>query len=459
MTFNGKFPGSAQAVTSAVEVAWAYTREGWKFVQDQIRRQNYAGEPWVLGGYAPQGQDKAATEKGILDLYTADYIEQWRRVLRGSNVNRYNGAQDAARKLDLLTSNNAPLLALFWWTSYHTAVEELPGVKDKFKAVQVVAPFSTNQQYILPSNAGYNTALIALKQSVDRVAGREPDAERAMRDSAQAATATTKQVTATFPPDPEGRVDQRSEELLLQPIRYLEGFVGADLRSAGNSFCIAFNGLTNKFPFNPDVQPEVTLAELNDILQPNTGRMWTFYNNSLKSALTCQAGQCTPTGSPPLSASFVRFFGELVRFSRALYGDAGSEPNYRYTLQPQPNQRVEGFTVTINGETAQLRPGTPRPFVWPGGGARGFRLALRLPGGSELPGPEFDGLWAVFRFFADADRTTPSGTGAVFEWRLRQGRSAQSSLNYSFLVGTGGGPAVFSKDFLSTLKCVGPLAR
>jgi hypothetical protein len=33
------------------------------------------------------------------------------------------------------------------------------------------------------------------------------------------------------------------------------------------------------------------------------------------------------------------------------------------------------------------------------------------------------------------------------------------ALIYEFFVDTGGGPAVFSKDFLSTLKCVAPVTR
>jgi len=37
------------------------------------------------------------------------------------------------------------------------------------------------------------------------------------------------------------------------------------------AFCAGFDPLTKKFPFNKDAQPEVTLAELADILKPKTG--------------------------------------------------------------------------------------------------------------------------------------------------------------------------------------------
>jgi type VI secretion system protein ImpL len=456
MTFNGKFPGSSAVVTSTVEVAWAFTREGFKFMLDRIRKQNIGGEEWVLGPALGQRPDAATLEKGILDHYTQDYIDQWRRVLNGSNVNRYADARDASRKLDILTRNDAPLLALFWWTTYHTKLDEFPAIADKFKPVYMVVPFSTNPIYIGPTNAGYNNGLINLKGAVDRFANRDPDSERGMRDVAGQAEAITKQLSATFPPDREARIDRRTETLLLQPIQYVYDLVGADLRSSGQRFCIAFGGLTNKFPFNPTAVPEVTLAELADILQPPSGQLWTFYNNSLKSSIQCQNGLCTAT-NPQISPRFVRFLGDLMQFSRALYGDAGTEPNYRYTLRPEQNARLEAFNVTINGESVLLRPPSGRQFVWPGTGMRSFKLGLRLTGGGELPGPEFEGLWAVFRFFADANRTARSGTGNIFEWDLTQGKSQQTALNYRFFVDTN--PAVFSKDFLSTLRCIGPLAR
>ena len=166
-----------------------------------------------------------------------------------------------------------------------------------------------------------------------------------------------------------------------------------------------------------------------------------------------------------MNPAFPRFIGQLMQFSRALYPGGGADPNLRYTVRPQPSDQVETFEVATNGLLARLRGGAQNAYVWPGGGARSFQLSLRLAGGSSLQVQSWDGLWAVFRFFADADRTAASGGGYTFTWAFRQGRSAQPvmvagrPLTYEFLVDTGGGPAVFSKDFLSTLKCTLPVSR
>lgn len=463
-SFNQKFPGTADAVTSTVEVAWAFTRDGWKFMQDQIKRQNFGGEQWVLGPYQSQGVDRAAMEKGILDLYSKDYVEQWRNVLRRSNVNRYASYPDASRKLTLLTGSGAPLLALMWWTSQNTSVD-VPGVADKFKAVQAVAPPSPAQQYIVAANQSYNGGLMNLQQAVDRAANKDPTGEQSTRDNAQSARLTTRQLSATFPPDPDGHIEQRTEELLLQPITYLDNLAGGDLRAGGAGFCAAFNPLTSKFPFNPAAQAEVTLDELGGILRPQSGRLWTFYDASLKSVMPCPNGECAPQGSTPINPAFARFIGQLMKFSRAVYGDAGQEPNLRYTLRPQATDQVDEFIVGVNGEVAQMKGGASRPFTWPGAGNRSFRLDLKVAGGSQLGAQMFDGPWAVFRFFADANRNTNAGNGYTFTWLVTSGRSQQPQmvkgrpLSYDFLVDTGGGPAVFSKDFLSTLKCPAVVTR
>ena len=109
MSFNQKFPGTATVVTSAEPVRGAFTKDGAKLVQDAIRKQNFAGEEWVLGPYKGQMPDKAAMEKGLFDKYSADYIAQWRNVLKKSNVNRYGGLKDASNKLNILTGSTAPL--------------------------------------------------------------------------------------------------------------------------------------------------------------------------------------------------------------------------------------------------------------------------------------------------------------------------------------------------------------
>jgi type VI secretion system protein ImpL len=459
--FNQQFPGTAEAVTNTVDVAWAYTRDGWKYMQDQIKKQNFGGEQWVLGAYQGQTVDQATMESGILSRYTSDYIALWRKVMQNGRVNPYASLQDASKKLNVLTSSGAPLLALFWWVSQNTAVD-LPGVSDKFRSVQAVVPPSQVQQYIVPQNQIYNAGLMTLQQAVDRAANKEPNADQAERDSAQSATQTTRQLTSALPPDPDAHLEKRSEELLLQPIKYLDGMGAQDLRAGGARVCAAFNALTTKFPFNPLATPEVSMDELGDILRPKTGKLWVFYDTTLKDAMTCQNGDCVAKGNPPLNPAFVSSISQLMKFSRALYGDAGVDPNLTYKMKPLPTDQISEFTITINGQApVKLKGGEDHSFVFPGPGTPGFKMGTKQADGGTPEIEEPASKWAVFRFFFGADTVEPAPGGYTLTWRVVQGTNRipqlvkGKPLVYQFFVDT----VVFSKDFLSRLKCNVPVTR
>ena len=201
-SFNQAFAGTADAVASTVPVDWAFTRDGWKFVQDRIKKQDFSGEPWVLGAYQSQAVSPSDLERGIRDRYAHDYIEQWRAVMNNSHARPYGSLQDASAKLTRLTQPDAPLLHLIAWVSDNTNID-LPGVPDAFRAVQAAVP-PGSPTYIPQQMQGYNTGLINLQTAVDRDVRKEPDADHAMRDSQEAARATTRGVGAAFPPDAEG---------------------------------------------------------------------------------------------------------------------------------------------------------------------------------------------------------------------------------------------------------------
>jgi hypothetical protein len=93
------------------------------------------------------------------------------------------------------------------------------------------------------------------------------------------------------------------------------------------------------------------------------------------------------------------------------------------------------------------------------------RLSAQLSGGSDFDFQNRDGLWSVFRFFADADRWSPAGGSYNLDWVVRQGREgrpvtvAGKELTYRFSLTTGGLAPVFQKEFLNSLKCVAQAAR
>jgi len=118
------------------------------------------------------------------------------------------------------------------------------------------------------------------------------------------------------------------------------------------------------------------------------------------------------------------------------------------------------FEVTVNSDVSKVSGGTPKNYIWPGSGTPNFKLNLNLAGGTPLGVQSRDGLWAVFRFFADADRTTATGASYDFFWTFRTGvgsspvNVAGRPLAYDFTVDAN----IFSKEFLAGMRCVPTVA-
>jgi len=248
----------------------------------------------------------------------------------------------------------------------------------------------------------------------------------------------------------------------LQPIKNLDGQVSSDLKGSGESFCKAFLQTTqHKFPFEAQSKEGANLEELGKLLQPKSGRLWVFYESSLKSVLQCSHGECVAAGGATLDPRFAPFIGNLMKFSLALYGESGGDMNYQYTLTPKQTDQVEEFEITVNGDTSKLKGGSQHSFAWPGSGTRSFKLSLKLPGGGTPLGmANYDGPWGVFHFFNSANRNV----GTSFSWSPTTGLDQQPvmslgrALTYDLSV-SASGPVIFSKEFLSKLKCVVPVAR
>ncbi len=477
VNFNEQFPGSAEVVLNNRDVAGAFTKAGWAAMQDNIKRSDkfFGGERWVLGDYAAAKPDPTKLEEELRNRYTNDYIAKWREFLKNTAVSRYAGLQDAARKLNTLSGAQTPLMALFWVATQNTAVDS-PKVTEAFDAVQkVVPPPATVVQYVWPQNQEYMGSLAALQTSIGQVADMTgpPDPNRAapVRMSADNARNVVKKMGYTFRIDPEAHVETTVLKLLQAPIDYVDaltkGMGAGEINAKARQFCVAYAPVTNKFPFNPNASAEATLAEVNSIFRPREGRLWVFYEEALRNFLQKQGTQFVANpGGIALTPGFVTFFNHAAQFSDAVYPGGSMDPALRYALQPQRSDQIKAMTLAINGQGARFTGQEPaRQYVWPGMGAPSVRLSASLTGGSDFDFQNRDGLWSVFRFFADADRWSPGGGGYNLEWVVRQGREGRpvtiggKELTYRFILNTGGLAPVFQKDFLNSLRCVSQAAR
>ncbi len=477
VNFNAMFPGSAEVVLNNRDVAGAFTKKGWAFMQEALKKSDkyFGGEQWVLGDYKGSSVDPGKLEEELRSRYTSDYIAKWREYLRNSMVVRYANLRDAANKLNKTSSNQSPLLELFWLCSNHTNVDSQK-VKDAFDAVQKVVPPTdlTQMQFVGPTNNAYIGSLVTLQTSLDQAAnqqpGPDPQTANATLQNATNAHVATKQVANTFRIDPEANVHGMTQKLMEDPITHAEallrGLGPAELNAKAKGFCQEFNLLGNKYPFNSTATQEATLQEVDGIFRPQQGKLWVFYETSLKNSLQKAGANYVANPSAPvkLTEPFVTFFNRAAVFGEALYRE-GAGPKITYSLTPLPSEGVKARTVRIDGQVVQAgeQGGAGKPFVWPGAGVQEAKLAVGL-GGPEFESYAFGGLWAAFKLFGEAEHWQQAGAGYNMEWQLRTGTQVMklpsgAPLVVRFFVDLKGAPAFFMRGYFAQMKCTPNAAR
>jgi hypothetical protein len=341
----------------------------------------------------------------------------------------------------------------------------MPDVKDAFRAPQQVEP-PTAVAYV-PSAQAYNDALQALQAAVAKAAepNADPSAVKATMDAADSARTATKKVSSGLPPDHEAQIDAVVGALMMEPITAAQNAFpkpGEELNRAGGAFCTSFAPITHKFPFSPAAKDEATLQELGEVFRP-TGSKLAAFEDTLKKVIVCKSGKCGTIENATINVNpvFLNFLNQAAKLSFALYGDSGTDPNYHYTLTPLKSDQVDGYELAVNGDSSKLAGGAAKSYTWPGSGTPSFKLSLNLAGGTGLGVQSRDGLWSLFRFFADADRTTANGSSYNFLWKFRAGVGgsppviAGRPLEYEFTVDAN----IFSKEFLAGMRCVPTVAK
>lgn len=478
LNFNRKFPGSAEVVVDAAEITGPFTKTGWDFMSKAMQSPDryFNGEQWVLGNQSmATNLDYSKLTQDLRQRYQSDFASQWLAYLKGASVVRYGSLKDAARKLNVLSGNQSPLLALFWLASQNTSVDD-PQVAKIFQPVQAVVPPASVDRYVAPSNQNYMNALVTLQSSLDALSNQPEGNDAAAQQTltnASAASVAARQLAQGFRLDPQTHVDTIAQKLLEDPITYAEALLRnlgpAELNAKGKGFCTQLRQLTSKYPFNPSATTDATLNDVNNVFSKPNGALWAFYQSSLQKLLTKQGNAYVPAagGTITLTPAFVSFFNQAAAFSDSLYANGSQDPRIAYMLKPVATEGIGNLGLQIDGQTLNYSggPATPKDFAWQASGPHEAKATVQFGSGPDLTWSSNDGLWAVFRFFGKADRRQPTPNGELLEWTIRIGREAVTlpgnkpltvRLELSMPAGS---PPVFQRGFLSRLSCVSQVAR
>ncbi len=411
VSFNDQFKDSATVFISNYRVRGAFTRAGAAFMKEALLQPNryVSGEAWVLGPIAQQ-LDRSALEQKLSERYSQDYLAEWRNVVKNAQVKKYESGNlaDADSKLGTLTSPTSPLLEFFWFVSDNTNVDN-PAIKDTFQPSATVVPPGPADKYRLPSNEGYIAALSGLQAAISLLEKSpsisDPNSTKPVLEAAGEAHKAVSKLAGSFRVDPTGGIEKSVQQLLEQPITYAEDLVGSasldKVNRAGAGFCAQFAQVSGKFPFNSTANQEVSIAQLNQLLAPNTGALWTFYTSTLAPLLVKQDSRYVAApGAIQVSPHFLEFFNRAVAFSEALYPAGSATPRFTFTLKPLPSN-LEGYVLKIGNDTLAASE-AGKTFTWTG---TGENVEVTSKGGDAVETDQ--GTWGVFRFMMSARWTGP----------------------------------------------------
>jgi type VI protein secretion system component VasK len=255
-------------------------------------------------------------------------------------------------------------------------------------------------------------------------------------------------------------MDTVVQKLMEAPITYADGLLGslgpAELAAKGKGLCDAFRAVSAKFPFNPKAQADVTLQELAALLKPGEGTLWTFYEANLKLAMPKPAYAENPAAGVNLNPRFVSFFKSAAAFSEAIYKD-GPDPKIPYRVTPLKSDNIEELAMTLDGQVlnAPANGGAAKAFTWLGNSTHNASLSAK-----GVPPSTYQGLWAPFHLFADAEKFDPAGSGYNMEWYLRLSfaKSQAGSNAARFNLDMGSIPVFFRGNFAG-MQCVSQVAK
>ena len=424
LRYNDKFPGSAQYIIDSYEVQGAFTKGGFTFMQNAIQHPEpyFSGEEWVLGPASGPPIDRATLSAKLQEVYTADYLQNWRTYLTSAHFVAFKNLPDAATKLSILDSNVSPILELFSLVSFNTGVAA-PAISGAFQAPQSVVPASNpDNVFVAQSNQAYIQKLQdlggAVKSLTDNpLAAADPNSATPIINSAINAEQSAENIRNTFVPDPTGNMDKTSFALLEAPIKSVEDLASrapaAALNGGGQGFCDQIGPVLKKFPFNPQADQEATTEEAAQLFAPGQGKFAQYYssNQSLQKLIVLQGSQyvSAPGSKVPINGAYLKFLNDAQKISSSLFA-AGNQPSLNFTLAEVKGAGAADGVLNIDGQQI-ASAGQSATFHWVSQPSSKITLAT-----SKNTAPNMSGAWSVFRLAFGAAHLPPNRLKFTFQF-------------------------------------------
>jgi type VI secretion system protein ImpL len=444
-----------------------FTPKGWVKMQDILNHpEQLKADAWVLNALKDLTDEELSSLAGnFRNRYLTEYAQAWKDFLFAARVTPYANPSDAVAKLEKMSSQDSKLLSLIGLVAEHTA--SVDTVKTVFQPAKAVVP---TQGDFLAANE-YLAQLNVLKNRLAKYARssgtpHDQDLEE-VRSVVSTAEDSVDKIAAqkTF----KGETYQIVKEILLKPIKQVDLKPDSgQMNAEGAALCHSYEQLSRRLPFSLQAEQDASVADIQQIFQPEKGQMWRFFDQFLRDSLDCSDAGCIQKSNPKfqLSRNFVAFFNSLNRWSRLLYG-GNQDLLIRLRARARPHNYLKKVEIVYGDRPVTLPAnGTEfQPINWDPGRAAKLEVSGEFegePGMQILFGPT-TGPWELFRWLFDVKQGSGGSDG--FTWLPTSGRVTPARLTngqtkeYKLELQTADGSHPFNLHYLAIGSCAPPIAR
>ena len=407
--------GDTNYIEGTYTVPGAFTLEGNQLMKTAISEASakLSEDDWVMG---EQGKGSTAQSNDIATLesrYYRDYADHWRNFVKGLNVRPYD-KQNADEALLAFSSANSPIEILLKEISRQTNLSAEPKqgwIDWLFSFFRRTKPKNTggNTQVekefrplfdFIGEEGKQNTPAEKYRGYIGSVAnkygGFSPnDIEQVSQDLAKGdktkfpqlskAEADIRSTVGAFNQTPSG---QEIGAFLQEPLGNLQTLLGVGgkellARNWSEKLLPKAKNLEKGYPFEA-VEAEADLKNLRTFLNPVSGELSTFYNESLKIYFETVDGKLKPKESSDVNFSdeFVAYLNNAFRLQRALYGEKGSTEKFEYDFKLNP-VRDAIIEVIIDGQPIKSEETASAKLTFPASaGQTGVLMKFASTGGT-----------------------------------------------------------------------------
>ena len=450
--FNQDFEGSSTYLRSTADVSGAFTKAGWDSVGVSLENTEFSADAHVVGddffrNLRARGFDPREMAPELTARYERDYIDAWVSFLAGTSLN-FPGIPRSEAWFTNLAGSQSASLQMLTVVAQNTRVSQ--AVSDVFAPVHALtAPDSMSGQVLFSEAAGrpYLANLGAMALAMGTLAGDpgNPDAAADARTAARDGAGFVEELARDFPNTPAqaSAVSAAVRAVLRSPFDVASTSTSSGVRIAADDmlrqFCSQGASVLQRYPFRAD-GPEATIDDVTALFHAGEGELERFFTE-LEAVY------------PSPGASYAAFKGRGRAIARTLFEDSGPEPKMTLGFRVQAFDDISGVSLNVDGRTYTFSATRANTQVVEWDAARAQTVTLTGNVGERTDALDFQGTWAIFRFFHQGEwENAGSGVYRV-SWRLPQtGATVEAVVQLR-------GEAILDRSYFDDFRCPSSVTR